>query len=189
MENNIDYKNLVELEKKNKILIGVGRIMARKFYTDIPIKKIEKETDEAPYFEKMIILPVFLLGPVLFLISIILGFLVFGFWGIIFFALSLFIYITYSSLSVKGNSKITGITILLIALIVSYFFKIFNISRIIGAITVFVLSLWCIRFLYCASTFFLRNFIIRNEKAYNYLSQYLKIKLIENNSYESNNSE
>jgi hypothetical protein len=70
----MNHKNLVELEEQGKILIGIDRSMARKFYTDIPLKKIEEETGEAPYFEKIIVWIAFLFGPISLLASIILGF-------------------------------------------------------------------------------------------------------------------
>ncbi len=153
--------------------------MARKFYTDIPIQKIREETGEAPYFEKIIVWFAFLFGPISLLSSIIIGFWIFNWWGIIFLIFCPFIYFTYSSFSVRGDSRITGISILLLVSSCIYFFRVFDAPQITGFITVFILSLWCIRSLYCSSTFLLRNFIIRNEKAYKYLSQHLKIRLIE----------
>ena len=51
----MEHKELIELEQQGKILIGVDRAMARKFYTDTPVSTITEETGEAPYFEKIII--------------------------------------------------------------------------------------------------------------------------------------
>lgn len=153
--------------------------MARRFYTDIPIKKIKEETGEAPYFEKLIVWFAFLFGPISLMTSLIIGFLAFNWWGIICLIFCPFIYFAYSSSSVRGNSRMTGISILLVISACIYFFKVFDVPKIAGFITVFVLSLWCIRFLYCSSTFLLRNFVIRNEKAYQYLLQHLKIRSIE----------
>jgi hypothetical protein len=175
----MNHKNLVELEEQGKILIGIDRAMARKFYTDIPLKKIEEETGEAPYFEKIIVWIAFLFGPISLLASIILGFWFFKWWGIICLIFFSLIYFAYSSSSVRGDSKMIGISILLIISTCIYFFKVIDIPKITGSAIVFIFSLWCIRFLYCSSTFLLRNFVIRNEKAYQYLSQHLKIRSIE----------
>lgn len=175
----MNHKNLVELEEQGKIIIGMDRVMARKFYTDVSIRKIEEETGEAPYFEKIIVWFAFLFGPISLLASITLGFWFFNWWGIICLMFCPFIYLGYSSSSARGNSKIIGIGILLFISACTYFFKIFDAPQITGFTTIFVFSLWCVRFLYCSSTFLLRNFVIRNEKAYQYLLPYLKIRSIE----------
>jgi hypothetical protein len=48
------HREIVQLEEQGRLIIGVDRVMARKFYIDIPISRIEKETGEAPYLEKTI---------------------------------------------------------------------------------------------------------------------------------------
>ena len=174
----MDHKNLVELEKEGKILIGVDRVMARQFYTNVPIKKIKEKTGEAPYFEKIIVWFAFLFGPISLLASIILGFWFFNWWGIICLIFCPLVYFIYSSYSVIGNSRMTGISILLFTSACIYFLKVFNIPKISGFATVFIFSLWCTRLLYCSSAFFLRNFVIRNERAYQYLSQSLEIRYV-----------
>ncbi|MFA5361357.1 MAG: hypothetical protein WC290_02815 [archaeon] len=175
----MDHENLVELEKQGKILIGVDRAIARKFYTDIPMKEIEEETGEAPYFEKIIIFTLFLLNPLLLLISIVLGFWFFSWWGIVYLILLPLIYFTYFSFSSMGNSGMGGINLLLLIMIVGYFFKILLSPQIFIFIIIFLFSLWCARSLYCFSTLFFRNFIIRNEKAYQYLLEHLTIRYVE----------
>jgi len=153
--------------------------MARQFYTDIPIKKIKEETGEAPYFEKIIVWLAFLFGPISLLASIIIGFWFFNWWGIICVVFCPSVYFAYSSSSVRGDSKMAGISTLLLISACIYFLKVFDISKISGFATVFIFSLWCIRLLYCSSTFLLRNFVMRNEKAYQYLSQSLEIRYVE----------
>lgn len=175
----MNHKNLVELEEQGKIIIGVDRVMARKFFINISIKKTEEETGETPYFEKIIVWFAFLFGPISLLASIILGFWFFKWWGIICLIFFPLIYFACSSSSARGDSKMIGISILLLTSACIYFFKVFDIPKITGSAMVFIFSLWCIRFLYCSSTFLLRNFVIRNEKAYQYLRQHLKIRAIE----------
>ena len=79
----MEHKKVIELEKQGKLLIGVDRAVARRFYTDVPISKIEEETGETPYLEKTVVWFIFLLGPVALILSTVLGFLTFGWWGII----------------------------------------------------------------------------------------------------------
>ncbi len=175
----MEHKELIELEQQGKLLIGVDRVMARKFYTDIPMSTIEEKTGEVPYFEKMTIWFAFLFGPIALISSIVLGFFAFGWWGIISLLICPIVYLTYSSSSVIGGSKLTGISILFLIAAGVHFFGNFNYPWITGFAGVFLFSLWCIRLLYCSATFLLRNFVIRNGRAYDYLSEYLVIRQAE----------
>lgn len=174
----MNHEKLVELDGQGKILIGIDRVTARQFYTGVSIKKIKQETGESPYFEKTIVFGAFLLGPISLLATIILGFRFFNWWGIACLIFCPLIYFVYYGLSVRGNSKMIGISILLLISVCTYSLNFFGVPKITGFVTVFILSLWCARFLYCSSTVLLRNFVIRNEKAYQYLSQHLEIKSI-----------
>ena len=78
----MEHKEVIELEKQGKLLIGIDRAMAPKFYTNIPISKIQEETGEAPYFEKAIVWFAFLFSPTALIASIVLGFFAFSWWGI-----------------------------------------------------------------------------------------------------------
>jgi hypothetical protein len=172
----MEHKEVIELEKQGKLLIGVDRAMARKFYTNIPISKIQEETGETPYFEKTIIWFAFLFGPIALITCIVLGFFAFSWWGISCMVLCPVAYFMYSSSSVLGDSKLTGITLLLFISIAIHFFGNLRTPWISGFISIFLLSLWCERLLYCASTFLLRAFVIRNARAFEFLSDYLVIR-------------
>ena len=172
----MEHKEVIQLEEQGKLLIGVDRGMARKFYTDIPISKIEEETGEAPYFEKAIVWFAFLLGPISLISSIILSFIAFGWWGILGLVLCPILYFMYSSSSVLGGSHLVGITVLLLIAVAVHFFGNFNSPWITGAAISFLFALWCVRLLYCSSTFLLRSFVIRNAKAFEWLSEYLVIR-------------
>lgn len=171
----MEHKEVIELAEQGKLLIGVDRAMAREFYTNIPISKIQEETGESPYFEKMIVLFAFLFGPISLISSIVLGFLAFSWWGIISLVLCTVIYFAYSSSSVVAGSKLFGITLLLLTSLAVHFFAHLNTPWITGFACTFLFSLWCARLLYCSSTFLLRAFVIRNAKAFEYLSDYLVI--------------
>jgi hypothetical protein len=172
----MEHKEVIELEEQGKLLIGVDRVMARKFYTDIPISKIEEETGESPYFEKMIVWLSFLFGPIALFSSIVLGFLAFGWWGVICLFLCPIVYFTYSSSSVRGGSKLIGITIFLFISAGIHFFGNLNIFWVTLFVCAFLFSLWCVRVLYCSATLLLRCFVIRNRRAFEYLSDYLTLR-------------
>lgn len=175
----LEYEDIIRLERQGKILVGVDRPSARRFYTDIPMSEIEEKTGEAPYFEKIVVWFFFIAGPISLVFSIILGFLILKWWGILFLLLNPIIFFIYSSASVTGGARIYGISIILIVSICVNFFNIFENNLIPLLIMVLVFSLWCARSIYCSSTFFLRSFVIRNERAFQYLSDHLVIKHIE----------
>ena len=177
--NKVEHKELIELEQQGKVLIGVDRAMARKFYTDIPISIMEEETGETPYFEKMIVWLAFLIGPISLVASLVLAFFALSWWGVICVFLCPFVYFIYSSSSVKGDSRMVGITIFFIVVTCVHFLGVFDVPWITGFATVFLFSLWCVRLLYCSSTLLLRSFVIRNARAFQYLSEYLVIRHVE----------
>jgi hypothetical protein len=172
----VDHNDFIKLEEQGQLLIGIDRVMARKFYTDIPICEIEEQTGEAPYFEKAIIWFAFLSGPISLISSIFLLIFAIGWWGILGLVLFPVFYVMYSSCSVLGNSRLLGITILLFICVIFNFFANFNYPGITVAISVFIFSLWCVRLLYCSSSFLLRAFVIRNVRAYEWLLDYLVIQ-------------
>jgi len=172
----MEHKELIELEQQGKILIGVDRAMARKFYTVTPISTINEETGEAPYFEKIIVWFAFLSGPLALSSSIVLGFFAFKWWGVICLVLCPIAFLVYSSLSARGDSKSIGITLLLLISVGVHFFGNFNMFWITLFVCAFLFSLWCVRVLYCSATLLLRCFVIRNRRAFEYLSDYLTIR-------------
>jgi len=172
----MEHKDLVELENQGKLLIGVDRAMARRFYTDISLSEIKKETGESVYFEKLIIWFFFLTGPSALLASMIISLLGFNWLGLISLIICPIIYFSYSSSSVRGDSKLIGITILLFLSLGVHAFGVFSNLYITVFVSVFLFSLWCVRFLYSSSTFLLRLFVIRNKRAYEYLSDHLAIR-------------
>ena len=175
----MEHEEIIKLEKQGKLVIGIDRGMARKFYTSVPIARIDEETGEAPYTEKMIVLLSFILGPIAVLASILLGFFAFGWWGIISMVLCPVMYFGYQGTSSRGGSRIIGITIFLLISVGIHFLANLNAPLITGFAVVFIFSLWCARFLYCSSTFFLRAFILRNRKAFEYLSNYFVIRNVD----------
>jgi len=173
-----EHQRLVELEDQGKVLIGVDRIVARRFYTDLPISTIEKETGEAPYLDKLVVWFAFLMGPLALAASLVLAFVAFKWWGLIYLVVCPLIYLAYSSASVRGDSALPGISIIMVAAVCIHFLGPIANSRATGFVSLFLLSLWSVRFLYCSSTFLFRCFVIRNARAFRFLSDRLKIRYV-----------
>ena len=126
-------------------------------------------TGESPRIEKSIVWLAFALGPLALIATIFLGFVAFGFWGIVMLVLCPIVYYKYISYSVAGRSRLTGISSLLIVSAGMHFSGFLDMPSVTGFVSVFLLSLWSIRFVYVTSTTLLRGFILRNAKAYDWL--------------------
>lgn len=171
-----EHKKIVKMEQEGKIFIGICRAKARKFYTDVSGKRIEQETGEYPYLEKLLIWGAFLGSPIALLASIFLGFSSFGWWGVISMAAIISLYVTWLSSSSRGDSKIIGISIAFVASLFIHVFSSEAYSKTTILIVIFLLALWLLRFLYCSSTFFLRCFVIRNARAFKWLKEDIRIR-------------
>jgi hypothetical protein len=165
-----EHQHLVQLEDEGKLLIGVDRVMARHFWTDVPIRTIKEETGEAPYSEKAVAYLAELLGPAALIGSLVLAFPAFGWFGVICLVACPAFWFLYIGLSVRGAAGMSGITVLLVASVGMHVFAGVGAPWMTGFVILFVSSLWCMRFLYYASTFLLRCFVIRNARAFRYLS-------------------
>jgi len=177
--NDTEHKELVKLAEAGKILIGVDRAAARKLFTDVPLSKIQKMTGETPYFEKVLVISAFILGPVALITSVILAFIAFGWWGLIPLLLCPVIYLLYQGSSSVGGAGLSLITASVVVAGLVHFLGNFNAPWSTGFVAVFLFSLWCARFVYSAATFMYRAFAIRNRKAFEFLSQGMSIKHVE----------
>jgi hypothetical protein len=170
-----EHANLVRAEAAGTLLIGVDRPIARKFYTDVGVRDIQAKTGEAPYFEKLIVFACFLGSPTALLAAIGLSVVNFHWWSIAIIPGLLFLWVCYYVASPRGDSGAGFITSVLGVSIAAYIFNPFGWSWTPFLLCA-VLAFWCGRFLYVASTFFLRAFVIRNHQAFNLFEDTIAIK-------------
>jgi hypothetical protein len=116
-----EYKTFVEQAYSGALLIGIDRSVARKFYTDIPLSKIQEETGETPYIEKMVVWFAFLTAPIALLASFVLSVFAFHWWAALAIPLSILIYFIFSSKSSMPRGGMLGISVLLALTIGSLF--------------------------------------------------------------------
>jgi len=178
--NDIEHDELVKLEEAGKILIGVDRTAARKLFTEVPLSKIQEMTGETPYFEKILVMFAYLMGPVALISSVVLAFMAFNWWGLIPLLLCPVVYSVYQGLSSRGDAGQSLITVFVVVASLIHFFGNFNVPLSTGFVAVFLFSLWCIRFVYTSATLMYKAFAIRNRKAFDFLSSGLVIKDAEN---------
>jgi hypothetical protein len=156
-------------------IIGIDRGKAWRFFVETPIEEIAKVTGESPYLEKGIVQSAMVLGPIALLTSVGLSFAALGWMGLVCLVFFPLAYLVYGVYSARGGSRLFGITVLLLISTSVHNYGNLGHSWMTAAITFFLLSLWCIRFVFCSSTFFLRAFIVRNSNARAWLSDWIVI--------------
>jgi hypothetical protein len=171
----LTHSELVQQEHDGKLLIGIDRPFARRFYTDTPIAAVLAETGEAPYFEKLTIFPLFVGGPLLLLSASISAAIFFGWWAVLTIPVFIFIWMLYYSASSHGRSRSIGISIVLVCCFIVSFTSLIPFSFGV-TFSLFFASLWCSRVLYSASTMYLRCFILRNARAFEMLRDEITLK-------------
>jgi len=171
-----EYKTFVEQAYSGAVMIGIDRAVARKFYTDIPLCKIEEETGEAPYFEKMVVWFAFLSAPLALLASFVLSVLAFHWWAVLTIPLSVVVYFGFSGDSSMPRSGMLGISLLFALAIGSAFTDFFSSPFTPWYFITATFSLWALRLLYIAATVFLRIFVLRNQRAFELMGEHIHIE-------------
>ncbi|HVZ00962.1 MAG TPA: hypothetical protein VHA35_15755 [Dongiaceae bacterium] len=167
-----------EFQKKayaDKLVVGVDRIFARRFYTNTSVQKMRSLTGEPVPIAKAAVMLAFIIGPLLVVAASVLTFMGLEWWGLLAVPAGIVVYIYYQGLSVLGRSRLTPISIITMAAIAVSPFGILPV-RIAESLCCFSAALWCGRFQYVGSTFFVRALIIRNVKAFNALEGELVIR-------------
>ena len=150
------------------MLIGVDLSMARKLYTSVPLSHIAKKTGEFPYFEKAVVLGAFVGGPLALLASFVFAVLAFGWWAVSAIPVSTVIYFVFQGSSSMPKQGMGGVTVVL-ALAIPALCLHWFLSDHIGWFAVLVaLAFWNARPVCVTATYFLRAFVIRNRRAYDF---------------------
>jgi hypothetical protein len=174
--NEDEYKDFVAKANSGALLIGIDRATARQFYMDIPLSKIEEETGEAPYFQKMIVWSAYLAAPIALLASFALAVFALRWWAAIAIPLSVVVYFVYSAQSSMPSRGMLGISLLLALASGIFFTDFFNLPFVTWYAFSIVLALWASRLVYCASTALLRAFVLRNIRAFEFMAEHIHMR-------------
>ncbi len=174
--NQDEYKDFVARANAGALLIGVDRAIARKFYTGVSISRIEEETGEAPYFEKMIVWLAFVTAPIALLASFIVSILAFRWWAALAIPISVVAYFVYSGQSSMPRRGMLGISILLALSVGSLFTGFFTSQFVPWYFIAIVFALWVSRLVYCAATSLLRAFVLRNQRALEFMREHIQVR-------------
>jgi len=171
-----EYKDFVDRASSGALLVGIDRAIARKFYIDIPLSKIEEETGESLYVEKLVVWFTFLSAPVALLASFVLSVVAFHWWAGLAIPVSIVLYVAFLGLSSMPRGGMLGISILLALAIGALFTDVFSSAFVPWYFVAVIFSFWTSRLVYSVATAFLRSFILRNQRAFEFLGEHIHIR-------------
>jgi len=102
--------------------------------------------------------------------------LAFWWWAALTIPLSVVVYFIFSGHSSMPRRGMLGISILLAFTIVILFTEFFTSQFASWYFIAFVFALWASRLVYCAATTMLRAFILRNQRALEFMQQHIQVK-------------
>lgn len=171
----VEHAQIVRDEAEGRLSLGIDRTVARKFFTETPLRSIQRTTGEAPYFEKLLAYVCFIGGPIALLVAGVLSVIYFGWWSIALVPVTVFAWVGFYGDSARAGSGLTGITSVLAVVLALHVFNPFSWRGTLFYVVV-ALSLWMSRCLYVASTIFLRALIVRSHRAFAMLSDTIVLK-------------
>lgn len=173
-----DFATLQRQWKAGTIAIGIDRVFARQFYTDIAISEIDRRTGERDLVARFFVFGAFLVAPAALLMSCILAAVGLKWFSAIAIPIAIVTYARYQSSSSSARSRLGAISwIFALSIAVSLFGGPRN-RLPSGMISAFLLSLWALRFMYVAAVRSLRSLVLRNARAYAWLQDNVSVQPI-----------
>ena len=175
----MDFDELVRREAAGQVLLGVDRAFARRFYTDVPLREIEAKTGEAPYFEKAVVFLALVGGPITLFGSLILSTWALGWWSALFIPIAAVIWVGAHGDSARATARLRTISV--IFAICGFGFTMSDgLARTRwGMALTFAAAVWLSRLLYASATSFLRGFVLRNRRAWEWLHEQLVVRQVQ----------
>jgi hypothetical protein len=172
----IDFDDVVSREASGKLLIGVDRPFARGFYTDVPLREVEARTGEAPYFEKGVVYLAFVGGPLLLVVSLVRSAWVLGWWSALFVPLAAVVWAGVYGDSARATSRMRVISLILVVSGIGFGLSADSTRGNWGLALTYTAALWLSRLLYVSATSFMRAFVLRNRRAWEWLQEHMVLK-------------
>lgn len=168
--NQAEHTKLVESEKRRRVIVGVDRITARRFFTEASISDVAAKTGYAPYFEKSVVYMFILLGPLALLGAVAGSIWHFWWWRIIAAIVFPILYFYYSRLSRLGGARAYMVSFALASVLAFHFANLLAFPTLTQILVLFAFAVWCQRMLYVAATVFYRNMALHDAKLYELLA-------------------
>jgi hypothetical protein len=172
----VEFDDLVRREAAGELLIGVDRPFARRFYTDVSLREVEARTGEAPYFEKMIVYFAFVGGPLVLLASLAQSVWLLGWWSVLFIPIAVVVWVGVYGDSARAGARMTFISLLVVACAIGFAISPGSSRPGWGLAFTYSAGLWLARLLYVSATSFLRGFVLRNRRAWEWLQEHMVIR-------------
>ena len=160
-----EYRQFVQDVNAGRIMIGVDRPFARKVYTKMSFSAIQQATGETPFIEKAVVLFAFVAQAIAILGAFVLAVFAFRWWAFLVIPVVAILWFYNMSRSSMGGASIRIHTVALIGALIIHFLKVLPNPWMSEFLIVFVFALWCSRLVYNASTFLLRECVLRNPRA------------------------
>lgn len=88
----ITFEQVVTLEKTGRLIVGIDRVFARRFYTDVSLRSVKEQTGEAPYLEKALVLCSFIGAPVILIVTAAFAISALGWWSLLAIPVGVFLW-------------------------------------------------------------------------------------------------
>lgn len=168
-----DHQTFRILAEQGKILVGIEPAVARKFFTDTAASVVQERIGEPITIERAAVRAAFVLGPLALLLSFYFAVVTFGWWSTLVIPVSVMIWFYHGGQVSLGHPKLLLMTIAVGVLI---WLCATEPRPIYGWLLAFVAAGYLDRIRYRSAVFFLRALIIRNQKAFELLSDTITIK-------------
>ncbi len=172
----VEFDELVRGEAAGQLLIGVDRAFARRFYTDVSLREIETRTGEAPYVEKMVVYCAFVGGPLVLLASLAQSAWLLGWWSALFIPLAAAVWAGVYGNSARASARMRFISLILVSCAIGFALSAGSLRVGWGLALTYSAALWLARLLYVSATSFLRGFVLRNRRAWEWLEEHVVLK-------------
>ena len=171
-----EYQALLTRIFSGKVLVGIDRTIAREFWTEVPISHIKDKTGEAPYFQKLLVYGAQFCGQAALLGSFVFAVLVFSWWSVIPILLSILIYFRFVVSSGRPGGGMGGVSLLAGCALLGSYFGWFPSAYAAWYAVLVTAALWNARLIYYAAYHFMRAFVLRNRRAYEFLAEHIHLQ-------------
>ena len=172
-----EYQALLSRVYSGKVLIGIDRTLARQLYTDVPVSRIKEKTGEAPYFQRTIVLGAQICGQLALLASLVFAFLAFSWWAALVIPVSIVVYFNFLARSaMAGGGGMAGVSVLVGLSLLGSYLGWFPSQYASWFAVLLTAALWNARLIYDAADHFMRAFVFRNRRAYEFLAEHIHIR-------------
>ena len=115
-------------------------------------------------------------GPVSLLASFAMAVLAFNWWAALAIPVSIVIYVVLAGVSSMPKQGMARLSVLLILALLGCYLNWFPSNYVGWYVLLVSFALWNARLVYAAATYFIRGFVVRNRRAYEFLAPHIHLR-------------